>query len=80
MRAITQRRTLFQTEDGLIGIGPPGTKLGDEVCIIMGYPIPLYFGKLRTIMFFWGGCFVLDLMRSEYVTEILKSPQEFEIH
>jgi hypothetical protein len=80
MRAITQRRTLFQTEDGLMGIGPPGTKLGDEVCVLMGYPAPFMLRKVENHYVLLGECFVLHLMRSEYVTEIPKSPQELEIH
>jgi hypothetical protein len=80
MRAITQRRTFFQTEDGLMGIGPPGTKLGDEVCVLMGYPAPFILRKVKNHYVLLGECFVLDLMRSGHVTEMLKSPQEFEIH
>jgi hypothetical protein len=80
MKGITQRRTFFQTEDGLMGIGPPGMKFGDEVCVLMGYPAPFILRKVENHYVLLGECFVLDLMRSEHVIEMLKSPQEFEIH
>jgi hypothetical protein len=80
MRSITRRRTLFQTKDGLMGIGPPGTKLGDEVCVFIGYPAPFILRKVENHYVLLGECFVLDLMRSEYMTEKHKSPQELEVH
>jgi hypothetical protein len=37
----TNYRTLFITEEGHIGLGPTTTKLGDEVCVILGCSVPL---------------------------------------
>jgi hypothetical protein len=80
MRGIARGRMFFRTEDGLMGIGPPGTKFGDEVCVLMGYPAPFILRKIENHYILLGECFVLNLMQGEHVIEMLKSPQELEIH
>jgi hypothetical protein len=38
-------RVLFTTEGGYIGLGPPGTKKRDQVCLIMGANVPYILRK-----------------------------------
>ncbi|KAK3343399.1 hypothetical protein B0T25DRAFT_634517 [Lasiosphaeria hispida] len=38
-RRVSHRR-LFETEGGRLGLGPPGTRAGDKICILHGYPGP----------------------------------------
>lgn len=73
-------RVLFQSANGLMGLGPPGTKMCDDICVLMGYPAPFILRKVESHYLVIGECFVLGLMESETLKEKLKSPQVLEIH
>ena len=34
-------RTVFETQDGYVGIGPPSARSGDTVCVLLGSKVPM---------------------------------------
>jgi len=73
-------RVLFQTANGHIGLGSPGTKVDDDICLLMGYPASVMLQKVESHYIVIGECFALDLTDIKSVKDMLKSPQGFEIH
>ncbi|KUJ09708.1 HET-domain-containing protein [Mollisia scopiformis] len=59
-------RSFFTSEEGYIGLGPPGAEKGDVVCVLLGCASPML---LRRTSQGWyqvvGECFVLGLVGSE---------------
>ncbi|KAK2763154.1 hypothetical protein FQN54_009790 [Arachnomyces sp. PD_36] len=55
---VVTEKSIFHTSNGLIGVGPPGTKTGDRVCLIHGSYLPVLVreveGRIRNV----GVCFV----------------------
>jgi hypothetical protein len=78
--AAIKNRVLFQSANRLMGLGPPGTVVGDDICVLIGYPALFILRKVASRYILLGECFVLGLMDSESLRDILRSPQEFEIH
>ena len=33
-------RFIFVSDDGFIGIAPPGARKGDSICVLLGHPVP----------------------------------------
>ncbi|KAK5659782.1 hypothetical protein OQA88_993 [Cercophora sp. LCS_1] len=33
-------RSIFVSDDGFIGIAPPGAREGDSICVLLGHPVP----------------------------------------
>ena len=49
-------RVLFETEQGRMGLGPPGTRMGDKICILHGFPGPLCLEPNDTWFTLKGEC------------------------
>ena len=72
------RRTIFHTSDGLIGVGPPGTAVDDQVCVVHGCPLPILL-RPTTVGDQWqhvGTCYVLGLPDGEEDTEFWSEERE----
>ncbi|KAF2792951.1 HET-domain-containing protein [Melanomma pulvis-pyrius CBS 109.77] len=59
------RRAFFVTEKGYFGIGPPGGRDGDCVCLLGGCSVPLVLRKVREEWEVVGECFVCGIMDGE---------------
>ena len=55
-------RVFFKTKKGYIGFGPPETRIGDRVCVILGSSVPLVLRPARAPKFpsFLGGTISRD--------------------
>lgn len=43
-------RTLFETQDGYIGIGPPRAQPGDAACVLLGCKVPILLRPVSTVI------------------------------
>lgn len=59
------RRHLFVTEDGYLGLGPRSMKNGDLVCVILGCEVPLVLRRVASHCVIVGECFMLKIMDGE---------------
>ncbi|KAK0633832.1 heterokaryon incompatibility protein-domain-containing protein [Immersiella caudata] len=61
-------RQVFETESGLVGLGPEGMQPGDRVVILLGGPVPYVIRKQKgdeQAHTFIGECYVLGAMGGE---------------
>lgn len=76
IKTATAGRVLFVTEKGYIGLGPPSTALGDEVCILVGGSTPFVLRNMGeryvspkvgdvTCHSLIGDCYVQGIMQGE---------------
>ncbi|MCJ1253757.1 hypothetical protein MMC24_001570 [Lignoscripta atroalba] len=67
--AVTRGRTFFSTRDGRIGLGPPGTREGDLVCVVYSSPTPYILrekaGSDERLFGFVGEAYVHGIMYGE---------------
>ena len=63
----TRRRAFFITEKGYFGIGPPGGRDGDCVCLLGGCSVPVVLRKMGEEWEIVGECFVCGIMDGEVV-------------
>jgi hypothetical protein len=72
----TPSRRFFRTEKGYIGLGPPNTRVGDEVFILDGGTVPFllrsereslrfFVGELHNPYTLVGDCYVYGIMDGE---------------
>jgi len=59
------RRSVFQTEKGYLGIGPQEMQSGDIVTVLEGCNMPAVLRRVDSDYVFLGLCFVLGLMDGE---------------
>lgn len=50
-------RTVFETQDGYIGIGPPSARSGDSVCILLGSKVPMLLRPTQNGFTVIGECY-----------------------
>lgn len=84
LRRLLHNRSLFLTDDGFIGLGPPGMCDSDEVFIIPGFRYPVLLRKLGPAnqYRFVGACYVSGIMNGiecEKVDEGASRMVELEI-
>jgi hypothetical protein len=70
------RRTLFSTDTGFLGMGPPGIESGDEVTVWLGSKVPFLVrptidgeSSYHTLV---GPCYVGGIMDGEIVDQLYK--------
>ncbi|KAI1371274.1 heterokaryon incompatibility protein-domain-containing protein [Hypoxylon crocopeplum] len=76
-------RTLFQTDKGQLGIGPPNVKSGDLVCAVDLCSLPILLRRCGSYLEHIGSCYVLGLSDGEPADMIrmgTASVETFEIH
>ncbi|OIW29050.1 HET-domain-containing protein [Coniochaeta ligniaria NRRL 30616] len=65
MTLLRKRWRFFETESGLVGLGPLNAKPGDRVCILHGSSFPVVIRHEGSTLSHVGICFVIGLMRGE---------------
>jgi hypothetical protein len=81
LNAIVGRR-LAITEEGLIGLVPVCTEVGDVVIVLLGCPVPVVLRKWEENWIFIGTCYVEGVMKGEIVKDLMGgrySIETFEI-
>lgn len=58
-------RSIFETSNGLLGVGPHGMQAEDLVCVLLNCRMPAILRKVGSHYLFVGSCFVLGLMDGE---------------
>src|ERR1700730_6801401 len=71
---LPKHQALFQSANGLLGFGPSDTKVGDDICILIGYGAPFMLRKVESHYILLGECTVSGLMDSQYLEGMLESP------
>ncbi|KAJ8132815.1 hypothetical protein O1611_g808 [Lasiodiplodia mahajangana] len=62
---IAMEKSLFHTNDGLLGLGPPGMKQGDLVYLVHGSSLPVLLRKTVQGTFNVGSCYVSGISGTE---------------
>ena len=74
-------RTLFETQDGYVGIGPPSAQPGDAVCVLLGSKVPMLLRPFSTVanngFTVMGECYVHGL--DDGVTLLGPLPSDWRI-
>lgn len=65
MTLLRKRWCFFETESGLVGLGPLNARPGDTVCILHGSSFPVVLRREGSTLSHVGVCFVIGLMRGE---------------
>ena len=70
------RNTLFTLKDGYFGIGPPGTRKGDRLCILLGCEFPLVIRPQGQQFVLVGSCYVYGAMRGEFIDDVVNGKRD----
>ena len=63
---LKSHKRAFTTDDGRLGWGPPHMEVGDIVCIILGYGMPVILRQVsENVYIYIGNCFVVVIMARE---------------
>jgi hypothetical protein len=71
-------RKFFLTQGGYMGLGPPSTSLGDQVCVLSDCSTPALLKNVEGHFIHKGQCFVLGLMDGEAVQDVTYGKREVE--
>ena len=74
MGCAVDRRCLFVTERGYMGLGPPGVHNGDKVCVLPGCSFPLLLRGVREHYVLVGEAYVCGIMDGEVLDDVGKAP------
>ena len=70
---------VFTLREGRIGWGPPRMQVGDIVCIVSGYALPVALRKLDGSTYrYVGPCFVIGIMGGEATEGVAVDPARIE--
>jgi hypothetical protein len=72
-------RTLFRTDEGLIGLGPCILKPGDLVSIFYGSGVPHILRSVGEVFQYLGECYLHDVMNGESLKDSHKIRRNFRI-
>lgn len=64
---ITLDKCVFQTVDGLVGVGPPGTEAGDLVYLVVGLCLPVLLRVVRGKLLNVGACSIYGMLGADAV-------------
>lgn len=67
MREVWSYRNFVITERGCMGFARPGTRIGDDVCILHGCPVPLIVRPDESEYVIVGDCYLRGMMQGEMV-------------
>jgi len=74
-------RVLFDTEQRRMGLGRPGTRMGDKICILHGYPRPLCLEPDDTWFTLKGECCLAGISVIDLANVLASThAQDIEIH
>src|SRR5262249_50309866 len=60
-------RTFIVTDEGYMGFARPGTRMGDEVCILHGCKVPLIIRSVDNEYALVGDAYLSGMMKGEMV-------------
>jgi hypothetical protein len=81
--AAIRGREFFETENGTLGLGPPGAMIGDRVCFLIGYPGFFVLQPIEDHYVLKGECSLAECIPGasrDLISERLGSLNTFEIH
>ena len=67
---ISWERRLTSTVDGLLGMVPAATKIGDKVCVLHGCNVPVILRQAGQSFEFIGECYIHGIMYGEILPEV----------
>jgi hypothetical protein len=68
--AVRQNRCFFVSSKGYMGLGPLGTQVGDEICVLLGCEQSLLIRRLGDYHVVIGRCYVYGMMYGEMIDEM----------
>jgi len=68
--ALRKNRCFFVSSKGYMGLGPVGTQVGDEICVLLGCNQPLLIRRLGDHHVIVGQCYVYGMMFGEMMDEM----------
>lgn len=76
---VSRQTTFFVTSQGFYGISDAKVRDGDELCIVLGCPVPLAVRRLESDFVLVGACHVLGMMYGEMVEAMENGDFNIEI-
>lgn len=73
------RKSFFISKKGYMGLGPPGSRVGDEICIVFGCDKPLLIRRSEGSPQIVGPCYVYGLMHGEIEEQLENGTVESEM-
>jgi hypothetical protein len=67
---LCEGRRMFETESGLLGLGPEGLKDGDCIMVLLGGPVPYVLRREESRYRFIGECYVFGAMSGEALSHL----------
>lgn len=71
--------SFFITNDGYMGLAPPGTLAGDQVCVLLGCEVPLVIRRHEGQYLLVGSCYVYRMMHGEILEDSKLQIQEIAL-
>ena len=68
--AVCEGRRLFETQSGLLGLGPEGMEEGDCIVVLLGGPVPYVLRSEGERYRFVGECYILGAMGGEALSHL----------
>jgi hypothetical protein len=67
-----RKMSFILTERDYMGLAPPGTKIGDIVCVLLGYKVPIILRQVEDHYLLVGDSFVYGLMDGEALQDFIE--------
>lgn len=68
--AVRENRCFFVSSKGYMGLGPLGTQIGDQICVLLGCDQPLLIRRIGDHHVVVGQCYVYGMMYGEMIDEM----------
>lgn len=72
-----RNRRMFVMNNGYMGMGPEGTLVDDEICVLYGFDMPIVLRQIEGDTFYVGICFIVGLADGEAMSRF--GERTFEI-
>jgi hypothetical protein len=79
VHSVCKSKSFFVTNDGYIGLGPPGATTGDRICVVLGCDVPLVIRPAGSRFVVVGACYVYGMMKGELVQEARERRGDWKI-
>jgi len=69
---IGEGRRTIRTSSESLGIGPEELEVGDVICVLLGYSVPVALRRVNDYYTFIGECYIHEIMQGELIRALEK--------